>query len=175
MIFFYRVLLYFTYIAYTMNHHYNTESLLSDIGAGKSNEINTTSSAYSIVSSSIVGGTSNCITPDISAIEHSVIAGGFRNVVRASYSSILGGYNNLVTGQCSAILGGSGNNDNGLSYVGIFGCNINNPLNMSANTFHVNCLNAVDTPPWSGSFPLGSITWKDCTSITSFDKVLVIL
>lgn len=142
-----------------MNHHCNTKSLLSCIGAGKSNEINTTSSAYSIVSSSIVGGTSNCINPDISAIEHSVIAGGFRNVVRASYSSILGGYNNLVTGQCSAILGGSGNNDNGLSYVGIFGCNINNPMNMSSCTFHTNVLNAIDTPPLATGLPPGTIAY----------------
>ena len=89
------------------------------------------------------------------------IGGGRNNLVNSGYSSILGGhdnrvsggngviaggYNNVVTGANSAILGGSGNNDNGLAYVGIFGQNINNPLNMSANTFHVECLNAINTP-----------------------------
>ncbi len=66
------------------------------------------------------------------------------------------------------------NNDNGLAYVGIFGSNINNPANMSANTFHVNCLNAIDTPLAFVGAPSGSVMWKTCATLNATDRILVI-
>ncbi len=71
-----------------------------------------------------------------------------------------GGYKNTVSANYSSILGGSGNNDNGLAYAGIFGCNISNPLFMSACTFHVNGLNANSIPgPGPGLSVPGTVFW----------------
>ena len=52
----------------------------------------------------------------------------------------------------------------GCSYAGFFGCNLNDPSAMSLNTFHVNCLNACDTP-LLGAFPFvsGAIFKYDST------------
>ena len=105
-----------------------------------------------------------------------VIAGGQSNMICAgtAHTGILGGINNCIAGSCSAILGGSGNFDNGLNYAGIFGFNINNPAAMAANTFHVNCLNACDTPGPGGTYPSGSIYWNYIGNILPTDKVLLI-
>jgi hypothetical protein len=103
---------------------------------------------------------------------HSFVGGGCDNVVDGSCSSIFGGYKNYVAGDCSVILGGANNNDMGMAYVGIFGNSINA---VAPNTFHVNCLNAVNTPPYSGLFPAGTISWKTLSAINPLlDKVLVI-
>lgn len=78
---------------------------------------------------------------------------------------------NTVAGVCSAILGGSGNTISAAyNHAGIFGCNV---AAVAGNTFHVNCLNACDTPG-SGTYPSGTIYYKSCTAITASDRVLVI-
>ena len=73
------------------------------------------------------------------------------------FSNILGGANNTMSGMYSSILGGSGNNDNGFNYAGVFGQNI---VAVAPNTFHVECLNAVNTPCWPG---FG--TYPSCTVV----------
>ena len=59
-------------------------------------------------------------------------------------------------GKINAILGGHCNNDNGLNYAGIFGCCV---IAVACNTFHVECLNACNTPVFggSGTYPFGTI------------------
>ena len=67
-----------------------------------------------------------------------------------AFNFIGGGVNNQVLGSCSAILGGSGNNDGGLPYVGIFGCNITGVTTCAfhANQFVAqNMYNATSAPP----------------------------
>ena len=79
-----------------------------------------------------------------------------------AFNFIGGGVNNQVLGSCSAILGGSGNNDGGLPYVGIFGCNITGAV---ACTFHANnyfinnaCLVSAGG---HGTLPAGSVYVDD--------------
>ena len=62
----------------------------------------------------------------------------------------------MAGGKINAILGGHCNNDNGCCYAGIFGCGI---IAVACNTFHVECLNACNTPCSStmGSVPVGTI------------------
>ena len=65
-----------------------------------------------------------------------------------------------VSGACSAILGGCCNNDNNFAYAGFFGAGLNNPAHMAPHTFHVECLNAINTPSWPGgasTFPPGTL------------------
>jgi hypothetical protein len=103
----------------------------------------------------IMSGTRSRVCADVSSI-----AGGYGNLIAtgADCSFIGGGRGNTVSGAYSAILGGYNNNDNGFNFVGIFGQNINNPANMAPNTFHVNCLNAINTPLFTlGPFVPGTI------------------
>jgi hypothetical protein len=88
-------------------------------------------------------------------------------------SVIAGGRCNTVSGTYSAILGGFGNNDAGFNAAGIFGQNV---TAVASNTFHVECLNAVNTPPVTGGpFPSGTYAWKAGNLIGAGDKVLVLL
>ena len=82
--------------------------------------------------------------------------GGRCNTVNASYSSILCGGCNTVCAVYSSILGGSGNSvAAAYPYSGIFGQNV---AAQASNTFHVECLNAINTPCYTGTaFPPGTI------------------
>jgi len=91
------------------------------------------------------------------------IGGGCANTICACNAVIGGGYNNCVCGDYSAILGGCGNTDNGLQYVGIFGKNISA---LAPTTFHVNCLNACDTPFQNTTNPSGTIFKFDSSLVT---------
>jgi hypothetical protein len=84
---------------------------------------------------SIVNGDTNVIAPQTC---HSFISSGINNTVSGCYSSILGGTGNTITHNYSAVFG------NGVSSV-------------ADDTFHVSCLNAVNTPLSSGTLPPGSI------------------
>jgi hypothetical protein len=86
-------------------------------------------------------------------------AGGINNTITGNCSVIAGGDNNTVNGAYSAILGGSGNSDGGLGFVGIFG---NGLAAVSADTFHVSCLNAVNTPLLAFQ-PPGTLTFINVT------------
>jgi hypothetical protein len=77
------------------------------------------------------------VTP-VTASNYSGILGCVGNTVSGYYSAILGGKGNLVTHNCAAAFG------NGISSV-------------APNTFHVNCLNACDTPAYVGGLPPGTI------------------
>jgi hypothetical protein len=105
--------------------------------------------------SSIAGGCCNSLQDNSI---YSFIGGGRQNVIQttSTYGFIGGGCNNAISGAYSGILGGCNNNDAGCAFAGIFGCNI---TAAAPKTFHVNCLNACDTPIWvSGSpFPYGTI------------------
>ena len=68
--------------------------------------------------------------------------------------TITGRSRNTSSGAYSSILGGSGNNDGGFNWAGIFGCNIGGQAD---KTFHVNCLNACDTPLAAIGLPSGTI------------------
>ena len=50
--------------------------------------------------------------------------------------------------------GGLSNTVSGFNWAGIFGCDI---TAVADCTFHVNCLNAKDTPPYSAALPHGTI------------------
>lgn len=86
----------------------------------------------------IGSGTQNCI--DAVGANHSFIGGGAQNVIRSSCSAILGGDGNTVAA--------------GFTHVGMFGSGLNT---CSSFTFHVNCLNAVNTPPYNPGLPVGTI------------------
>ena len=75
---------------------------------------------------------------------------------RGEVKSFIGsGLNNTLSGNYNAILGGQGNTiGGGFDHVGIFGKNI---TNVCSNMFHVNCLNACDTPVWSPTLLSGTI------------------
>ena len=91
------------------------------------------------------GGSYNCIDSSVAAGYYSnygVIGGGFGYTISAGYSM-------------SAILGGCGNNDCGFNYSAVFGCNV---CARATNTFHVECVNAIHTPCYTGTpFPSGTI------------------
>jgi hypothetical protein len=89
-------------------------------------------------------------------------------------SVITGGRCNTVSGTYSAILGGFGNNDAGFNAAGIFGQNV---TAVASNSFHVECLNAVNTPCLtSGGLPAGSIGFITCgTAIPAGAKALYII
>ena len=126
-------------------------------GGGKQNCINSDAP-----NNFIGGGYKNCINT------HSHIAaivGGAVNTISSSYSFIGGGVNNNISGNYSAILGGSGNNDSGCSYAGIFGCNI---TGVADKTLHVNCLNACDTPVYTGTaFCSGTLFYVNSVPLPS--------
>ncbi len=64
---------------------------------------------------------------------------------------------NITTGAFSSILGGSGNNVGGLNNVFIAGIGI---TAVAPNTFHVECLNAVNTPAYvPGGYPVNTLTF----------------
>jgi len=90
----------------------------------------------------IGGGYGNCLKQT-----GTVIGGGFGNQVAGIYSSVLGGMSNSASGAYSSILGGSGNSDGGFNYAGVFGQGI---TAVAPNTFHVECLNAINTPIYTG-------------------------
>jgi len=118
------------------------------------------------------GGGLPAVANRIQAGDYSSVVGGHNNYINgANYASILGGSNNTVSGNYSSIFGGSGNNDMGFAFAGIFGQNVNA---VAPNTFHVECLNAVNTPAASAGFPSGTVMWKSCAALTATDRVLVI-
>jgi hypothetical protein len=67
--------------------------------------------------------------------------GGCGNTVSGNYSAVLGGKGNTVTHNFAAVFG------NGLSSV-------------SNDTFHVSCLNAVNTPLGAGAGPTGTMYYQ---------------
>ena len=87
----------------------------------------------------IASGSDNCIM-NLAKI-HSFIGSGCNNIVEGSFSSVLTG--------CRSC-------DNGFDYAGVFGCAV---VAQAANTFHVECLNAVNTPTYVAGpgFPSGTI------------------
>jgi hypothetical protein len=91
--------------------------------------------------SSIIGGTNNIINP---GSDGSFIAGGDSNAIGAPCAAILGGQSNAVSHAYAAVFG------NGITSV-------------AADTFHVSCLNAVNTPvvPPGGGIPSGTIVRWD--------------
>jgi hypothetical protein len=106
----------------------------------------------------IMSGTRSRVCADVSSI-----SGGYGNLIAAGAdcSFIGGGRANTVNGTYSSILGGSGNTVGAAySYAGIFGQNLNA---VSSNTFHVECLNAVNTPGPGCPFgaPPGTIFWDN--------------
>lgn len=103
----------------------------------------------------IAGGQDNTI--GLGGVQrHSFIGGGQSNTVSAECASILGGQNNTVSGAYSSILGGLNNNDGGFPFSGIYG---NGITAVAPDTFHVSCLNAVNTPTGAGPFPAGTISY----------------
>lgn len=89
---------------------------------------------------------------------YSSIVGGQANIINqgAPHSFIGGGNGNVVNAPCSAILGGQGNTVNH-AYAAVFGNGVNS---VAADTFHVSCLNAVNTPNSAlGPFPPGTISF----------------
>ena len=108
--------------------------------------------------SAIAGGQNNSIfntTPNPN--EHSFIGGGLNNVINGAFSAILGGRNNTIP--------------TGMVDVGIFGSGI---TAVSNDTFHVSCLNAVNTPAFFGGAAPGTIMYKTLATLLPTDKVLVI-
>ena len=107
------------------------------------------------------------------SVNYNFIGGGGNNCIMfpssgpvTEYNLIGGGCNNVICASYSAIFGGSDNNDNGFQYAGIFGYNIGA---VAQKTFHVNCLNACDTPYLSAltsAPPIGTI--YACDSGTPF-------
>ena len=119
------------------------------IGSGANNSI--TSSAYSV----IAGGNTNIIAPG--------------NEVPTCYNVIAGGLGNTVCAPFGAILGGRGNTVSH-AYSAVYGCNV---ASVSDKTFHVNCLNACDTPPYNASCPVGTIMYS--TTVPAGAKALYII
>lgn len=74
-----------------------------------------------------------------------------------NYHSFIGGGNgNSINADCGAILGGSGNTVNH-AWSAVFG---NGLTTVAPNTFHAECLNAVNTPnSLLGPFPSGTISY----------------
>ncbi len=100
------------------------------------------------------------------------VLSGDNNIVTGGVSVITGGRHQTSSGDYNAILGGGYNNDCGFSHVAIFGQNVNAVAN---NTFHVECLNAANTPNVAaGPFPTGTIFWKAGNLLGPGDKVLVL-
>ena len=143
----------------------------SFIGGGANNTISTTAcyavvgggGTNSIYNSSFTGVLSGCNNAIGTHSNYSVIAGGRHNSFvdnTGSYQSnsfIAGGAYNTISSPYSSILGGSGNTIGvGFQYAGVFGQNVNA---VASNTFHVECLNAVNTPisTVASSFPIGTI------------------
>ena len=124
------------------------------IGGGFNNQI--TSTSYD-------GIFSGCDNSIFSASNYSFIGGGRNNHIGSTcwqgYGVIAGGRDNTTAGgtgftaQFSAILGGCNNTVNH-DFAGIFGCGITSVAN---NTFHVECLNAVNTPTGVAGLPSGTI------------------
>ena len=101
---------------------------------------------------SIFNGDSNFIDrSDFSTIVNGV-CNTITNNTRASF--IAGGTNNNVFASCTAILGGANNSDGGFPFSAVFG---NGLTSVAADTFHVSCLNAVNTPLFGGAYPSGTI------------------
>ena len=107
---------------------------------------------------SIIGGRINRIHAGVDA---SSIAGGWGNTINpgGNCSFIAGGLNNVVAGTYSSIFGGSGNNDNGLSWAGVFGCNVNA---VQSCAFHSNNFVAQNMPDET-ALPLPSGTLYYCS------------
>ena len=118
------------------------------------------------------GGSNNCITAGAAATTqcYNFIGGGCDNVtVNTDSSIILGGRHHCIYSDCSAVFGGFCNTVNAPhstiiggsyntvlaahSYASVFG---NTLTSASADTFHVSCLNAINTPG-PGGWPLGTI------------------
>ena len=72
-----------------------------------------------------------------------------------------GAYNTIAAGATySSILGGSGNTIGaGYQWAGVFGQNV---AAQASNTFHVECLNAINTPPGPPGFgtPPGTMYYQ---------------
>ena len=82
-------------------------------------------------SSMIVGGVSNTICGS----DYASIAGGLSNsILAAKYSAILGGANSRVSHDYAAVFG-----------AGLVSC--------ACHTFHVECLNAINSPLQSSASP----------------------
>jgi hypothetical protein len=123
---------------------------------------------YNSWASFIGGGSANCMFDSCAAI-----VGGQTNIINqgAPHSFIGGGNGNTVSAACSAILGGANNNVTHPS-AAVFGNGVNS---QAPDTFHVSCLNAVNTPNVAiGPFAPGTVFWKAGNTLTAADKVLVI-
>ncbi len=105
------------------------------------------------ISSSIFAGINNHIC---TGSDNGFVGAGEGNVidVNSDYSTIAGGRQNLICGRFSAILGGTSNVINiGHDYSAAFGQGV---MSAAANTFHVECLNAINTPAYAFGLPAGT-------------------
>lgn len=85
----------------------------------------------------------------------SFIGSGAHNCALNVHSGVLLGSANTVNASYSTVLGGSGNTIGVThAYSAIFGQNLNSA---AANTFHVECLNAINTPVYNPLLPTGTI------------------
>ncbi len=109
----------------------------------------------------VIGGSQK--TPISAGAQRSFIIGGANNVINvgSNDSFIAGGTGNAIGAPCAAILGGQGNAV-GHAYAAVFG---NGITSVATDTFHVSCLNAVNTPTRPGGpiLPSGTIFRYDAS------------
>ena len=121
---------------------------LAGDGSGKINVINT-GADYGVIS----GGLCNTITA-VPKNDFNTISGGYCNTISQPNGFIAGGAYNTVSGIYSSILGGN-HNTVSHNYSAAFGSGV---LSAADHTFHVECLNALNTPCYTGgAFPTGTI------------------
>ena len=100
------------------------------------------------------GGIGNCVGND-----YSTISGGYFNTTCSTYSVIAGGAYHTIfpAAHHSAILGGC-QNVVSHPYSAVFGDSVSSA---APHTFHVECFNAINTPPSTlGPFPTGTIYYS---------------
>ena len=143
------------------NNNIQNETEYNTLGGGCLNNINQSSF------NGILGGFKNAINNNSNG---SAIAGGYTNLIGSTggnqeMSFIGSGCNNcIINGPMGAILGGCGNTVSH-AYAGVFGKGVSSS---AVNTFHVNCLNACDTPStYSASLPKGAIFYDSGTPPTA--------
>jgi hypothetical protein len=101
----------------------------------------------------IAGGLQNTIA---AAVNGGFIGGGACNTLSGTYGIISGGYCNTVSGTYSAVLGGKCNTVTH-DCASVFG---NGLVSCSNDTFHVSCLNAVNTPNGPSGHPSGTMYYQ---------------
>jgi hypothetical protein len=101
--------------------------------------------------SAIAGGAKNTVSA-----AYGFVGGGLCNALSGTYGVISGGCCNTVSGNYSAVLGGKGNTVTH-NFAAVFG---NGLVSCSNDTFHISCLNAVNTPAGPSIFPNGTVFYQ---------------